>query len=46
MDQYRENFFAKKVDDTLFDLVEKKYTDKLSIGQVKDYLNQKEEQKA
>ncbi|PJZ56546.1 trigger factor [Leptospira barantonii] len=46
MDNYRENFFAKKVDDTLFDLVEKKYTDKLSIGQVKDYLNQKEEQKA
>ncbi|EMJ93313.1 trigger factor [Leptospira alstonii] len=46
MDQYRENFFAKKVDDILFDLVEKKYTDKLSIGQVKDYLNQKEEQKA
>lgn len=46
MDQYRETFFAKKVDDTLFDLVEKKYTDKLSIGQVKDYLNQKEEQKA
>ncbi|MBE8415987.1 trigger factor, partial [Leptospira borgpetersenii serovar Tarassovi] len=45
MDQYRENFFAKKVDHTLFDLVEKKYTDKLSIGQVKDYLNQKEEQK-
>ncbi|MBM9502222.1 trigger factor [Leptospira sp. 201903071] len=46
MDNYRENFFAKKVDDILFDLVEKKYTDKLSIGQVKDYLNQKEEQKA
>ncbi|TGM99269.1 trigger factor [Leptospira yasudae] len=46
MDNYRENFFAKKVDDTLFDLVEKKYTDKLSIAQVKDYLNQKEEQKA
>ncbi|PJZ31517.1 trigger factor [Leptospira kmetyi] len=46
MNNYRENFFAKKVDDTLFDLVEKKYTDKLSIGQVKDYLNQKEEQKA
>ncbi|MDV6235240.1 trigger factor [Leptospira ellisii] len=46
MDNYRENFFAKKVDDALFDLVEKKYTDKLSIGQVKDYLNQKEEQKA
>ncbi|TGK37532.1 trigger factor [Leptospira gomenensis] len=46
MDNYRENFFAKKVDDALFDLVEKKYTDKLSIGQVKEYLNQKEEQKA
>ncbi|EMY79677.1 trigger factor [Leptospira weilii serovar Ranarum str. ICFT] len=46
MNQYRENFFAKKVDDILFDLVEKKYTDKLSIAQVKDYLNPKEEQKA
>ncbi|MDI7189510.1 trigger factor [Leptospira santarosai] len=46
LDQYRENFFAKKVGDTLFDLVEKKYTDKLSIGQIKDYLDQKEEQKA
>ncbi|EMO03864.1 putative trigger factor [Leptospira interrogans serovar Icterohaemorrhagiae str. Verdun HP] len=46
MEQYRENFFAKKIDNILFDLVEKKYTDKLNIGQIKDYLNQKEEVKA
>ncbi|TGK00704.1 trigger factor [Leptospira semungkisensis] len=42
IETYRDNFLAKKIDDTLFQLVEKKYNEKMSIRQLKEFLSNKE----
>ncbi|PJZ66361.1 trigger factor [Leptospira wolffii] len=42
LETYRDNFLAKKIDDTLFQLVEKKYNEKMSIRQLKEFLSNKE----
>lgn len=42
LDTYRDNFLSKKIDDTLFELVEKKYNEKMSIRQLKEFLSNKE----
>ncbi|PJZ70071.1 trigger factor [Leptospira perolatii] len=39
---YRDTFLSKKIDDTLFELVEKKYNEKMSIRQLKEFLSNKE----
>ncbi|TGK17399.1 trigger factor [Leptospira fluminis] len=42
LESYRDNFLSKKIDDTLFELVEKKYNEKMSIRQLKEFLSNKE----